>query len=446
MIGDVRRGWSSPSITTQELLMKRLVLFALAIVSAFALPSAVKAQEFVPLVQPETTSVTRVNLDKLDSATLTSQTEKIANAALDFFVPDAEQAEEMKQAVPVVKLVLGQYLETYVQPLKDAGVRNFYIIFDKSDDPAEISYPYLAFPTSDLTEDQLSEVRNVMKTINQQVNSVIKYRFVRNNFFFVMITPAENDDEDEIKAYVKKHFSKLNTVEKAEFTEGFENIDPDAVIATVSLPVYDEEEFTNAVAQVSSLLDATESPFGDEIIDTLENIGELCAKIQGHVRYATTSVNLDQLEIVQKTYLKSEESAAEWQKLTNDVVDKIFSTLSQAAEKALSDKEFNQIGVTVEEAQDLLSTVEELTRACSATTAEGSAVVWKMNEQFWSDKKPLIKDLTEKINALAAKYSANDEADADVEDADVEDADVEDLDVEFEGDEDLGASDDVIVE
>lgn len=446
MIGDVRRGWSSPSITTQELLMKRLVLFALAIVSAFALPSAVKAQEFVPLVQPETTSVTRVNLDKLDSATLTSQTEKIANAALDFFVPDAEQAEEMKQAVPVVKLVLGQYLETYVQPLKDAGVRNFYIIFDKSDDPAEISYPYLAFPTSDLTEDQLSEVRNVMKTINQQVNSVIKYRFVRNNFFFVMITPAENDDEDEIKAYVKKHFSKLNTVEKAEFTEGFENIDPDAVIATVSLPVYNEEEFTNAVAQVSSLLDATESPFGDEIIDALENIGELGAKIQGHVRYATTSVNLDQLEIVQKTYLKSEESAAEWQKLTNDVVDKIFSTLSQAAEKALSDKEFNQIGVTVEEAQDLLSTVEELTRACSATTAEGSAVVWKMNEQFWSDKKPLIKDLTEKINALAAKYSANDEADADVEDADVEDADVEDLDVEFEGDEDLGASDDVIVE
>ena len=446
MIGDVRRGWSSPSITIQELLMKRLVLFELAIVSAFALPSAVKAQEFVPLVQPETTSVTRVNLDKLDSATLTSQAEKIANAALDFFVPDAEQAEEMKQAVPVVKLVLGQYLETYVQPLKDAGVRNFYIIFDKSDDPAEISYPYLAFPTSDLTEDQLSEVRNVMKTINQQVNSVIKYRFVRNNFFFVMITPAENDDEDEIKAYVKKHFSKLNTVEKAEFTEGFENIDPDAVIATVSLPVYNEEEFTNAVAQVSSLLDATESPFGDEIIDVLENIGELGAKIQGHVRYATTSVNLDQLEIVQKTYLKSEESAAEWQKLTNDVVDKIFSTLSQAAEKALSDKEFNQIGVTVEEAQDLLSTVEELTRACSATTAEGSAVVWKMNEQFWSDKKPLIKDLTEKINALAAKYSANDEADADVEDADVEDADVEDLDVEFEGDEDLGASDDVIVE
>ncbi len=446
MIGDVRRGWSSPSITTQELLMKRLVLFALAIVSAFALPSALKAQEFVPLVQPETTSVTRVNLDKLDSATLTSQTEKIANAALDFFVPDAEQAEEMKQAVPVVKLVLGQYLETYVQPLKDAGVHNFYIIFDKSDDPAEISYPYLAFPTSDLTEDQLSEVRNVMKTINQQVNSVIKYRFVRNNFFFVMITPAENDDEDEIKAYVKKHFSKLNTVEKAEFTEGFENINPDAVIATVSLPVYNEEEFTNAVAQVSSLLDATESPFGDEIIDVLENIGELGAKIQGHVRYATTSVNLDQLEIVQKTYLKSEESAAEWQKLTNDVVDKIFSTLSQAAEKALSDKEFNQIGVTVEEAQDLLSTVEELTRACSATTAEGSAVVWKMNEQFWSDKKPLIKDLTEKINALVAKYSANDEADADVEDADVEDADVEDLDVEFEGDEDLDANDDVIVE
>lgn len=417
--------------------MKRLVLFALAIVSAFALPSAVKAQEFAPLVQPETTSVTRFNLDKLDSSTLTSQAEKIANAALDFFVPDAEQAEEMKQAVPVVKLVLGQYLETYIQPLKDAGVRNFYLIVDKSDAPAEISYPYLAFPTSDLTEDQLSEVRNVMKTINQQVNSVIKYRFVRNNFFFVLITPADDDNEDEIKAYVKKRFSKLNSVEKAEFTEGFEQVDPDAVIATVSVPAFSEEELTNAIAQVSSLLDATDTPFGDEITDALESVGELGAKIQGHVRYVTTSVNLDQLEIVQKTNLKSEESTAEWQKLSNDVIDQIFSTLSQVAEKALSDEDLNEFGVTVEEAQDILSTVEELTRACSATTAEGSAVVWKMNEQFWSDKKPLIEELTEKITALAAKYSV---------DVDVEDEDVEDSEVEFDDDEDLDADDDLIGE
>lgn len=417
--------------------MKRLVLFALAIVSAFALQSAIKAQEFAPLVQPETTSVTRVNLDQLDASTLTSQAEKIANVALDLFVPDADQAEEMKQAVPVVKLFLGQYLETYVQPLKDAGVRNFYLIIDNSDDPAEISYPYLAFPTSDLTEAQLSEVRDVMKTINQQVNSVIKYRFVRNNFFFVMITPANDDNEDEIKAYVKKHFSKLNSVEKVEFTEGFEQVDPDAVIATVNVPVFSEEELTDAIAQVSSLLDATETPFGAEITDALKSIGELGAKIQGNVRYVTTSVNLDQLEIIQKTNLKSEESAAEWQKLTNDVIDKIFSTLSEVAEKALSDEDLNELGVTVEEAQDLLSTAEELTRACSATTLEGSAAVWKMDEQFWSDKKPLIKELTEKITALAAKYSV---------DVDVEDEDVEDSEVEFDDDEDLDADDDLIGE
>ena len=151
----------------------------------------------------------------------------------------------------------------------------------------------------------------------------------------------------------------------------------------------------------------------------------------------TTSVNLDQLEIIQKTNLKSEESAAEWQKLTNDVIDKIFSTLSEVAEKALSDEDLNELGVTVEEAQDLLSTAEELTRACSATTLEGSAAVWKMDQQFWSDKKPLIKELTEKITALAAKYSV---------DVDVEDEDVENSEVEFDDDEDLDADDDLIGE
>ena len=236
---------------------------------------------------------------------------------------------------------------------------------------------------------------------------------------------------------MKKHFSKLNSVEKVEFTEGFEQVDPDAVIATVNVPVFSEEELTDAIAQVSSLLDATETPFGAEITDALKSIGELGAKIQGNVRYVTTSVNLDQLEIIQKTNLKSEESAAEWQKLTNDVIDKIFSTLSEVAEKALSDEDLNELGVTVEEAQDLLSTAEELTRACSATTLEGSAAVWKMDEQFWSDKKPLIKELTEKITALAAKYSV---------DVDVEDEDVEDSEVEFDDDEDLDADDDLIGE
>ncbi len=409
--------------------MKRLVLFALAIVSAFALQTVVRAQEFAPLIQPETVAVSRINLDKIDSSALSSQAEKIANAAIDFFVADADQAKETKQAVPLIKLMLAQYLDTYIQPLKDSGVVNIYVIVDKSENPDEVTYPYLAIPTTDLTADQLKDVREIMGKFNTQLNSVIKYRFVRNNFFYIMIVPAGQDNEDEVKAYVKEHFQKPNTVEKAEFVEGFEEVDPDAAIATVSIPVYSEEDITNVIAQTSGLLDASENPFGDVLKDCLQGIGETVAKFQGLARYAVTSFNLKDLEIVQKIHMNSDDSTSEWRDLSDNVLDQVFATFSQVAEKVVSDEDLNTSGVTLEEVQDLLSTFEDLTRACAATTVEDNAIVWKMNEQFWSDKKPLIQDLTNKISTLSAKYAVPDDADAD--DAD---ADEEDLEVDIESD------------
>ena len=425
--------------------MKRLVLFALAIVSAFTLQTAVKAQEFAPLIQPETVAVTRINLDKIDSSALSSQAEKIANAAIDFFVTDADQAEETKQAVPLIKLMLAQYLDTYIQPLKDSGVVNIYAIVDKPENPDEVTYPYLAIPTTDLTADQLKAVREIMGKFNTQLNSTIKYRFVRNNFFYIMIVPAGQDNEDEVKAYVKKHFQKPNTVEKAEFAEGFEEIAPDAAIATVSIPVYSEEEITNVIAQTSGLLDATENPFGDEFKECLQRIGETVAKFQGLVRYTVTSFNLDDLEIVQKNHMNSDDSTSEWRDLCDNVLDQVFATLSQVAKKAVSDEDLNPRGVTLEEVQDILATSEDLTRACTATTVEDNVIVWKMDEQFWSDKKPLIQDLTNKISTLSAKYAVPNDADAvdaDAVDADAVDADAvdanadeEDLDVDIESDE-----------
>ena len=97
--------------------MKRLVLLALAAVSAFALLSPAKAQEFAPLVQKDTVSLVRVNLDKLDADNLSSQAEKLANSVIDFFVDDAKQAEVTKQVVPLAKALIAGYFGSIVQPL-----------------------------------------------------------------------------------------------------------------------------------------------------------------------------------------------------------------------------------------------------------------------------------------------------------------------------------------
>ena len=182
--------------------MKRFVLLALAAVSAFATLAPAKAQEYAPLIQKETVSVGRINLDKLDADNLSAQAQKVASAAIDYFVEDKEKANEFKESLSLAKVMITGYFATAVQPLKDAGVKNVYVVVEQSDDPDETLYPYLAIPTESLTKDQLDGARNAMKNLNQQLGSVLKYRFVRNGFFYTLIVPDDADD-DEVKAYVK---------------------------------------------------------------------------------------------------------------------------------------------------------------------------------------------------------------------------------------------------
>lgn len=397
--------------------MKRLVLLALAVVSTFALLAPAKAQEFAPLVQKDTVSLIRVNLDKLDADNLSAQAEKLANSAIDYFVDDSEQAGELKQVVPLGKVFIAQYFGSFVQPLKDAGVSNVYFVIEQSDDSEETLYPYVGIPTESLSKDQLQQARDAMKAINQQVDSALKYRFVRNGVFYTLIVPSDADD-DEIKAYVKERFTKISPVEKPEFIEGFKLADPDAIVSGVSVAAKNEGLASSQLETVFAQLDEVdelEGEIADKIKGYLKDLSDLNLKCADLVKFNVWDVNADDLKIVSRTVVNSEDAAKEYVKLIHDDLGgSINEIIDFAFEKALEKADDQDL--SKEEADGIASALKDVIGLFLKYDVDGATVSWKMDGAFWSDNKPVLENFASKVSTLAEKFKSDDDEDDNADD------------------------------
>lgn len=414
--------------------MKRLVLLALSVVSTLALLVPVKAQDYAPLVQRETVTLARLDLTKLSSEKLSSQAEKLGNAAIDYFVNDPQQAKDAKQIVPVVKIFIPQYFETFIQPLKDAGVDVVYFVFEKSDDD-ETMYPYAAILTESLSKDQVEKARDAMKRINQQTNSSLKWRFVRNGVFYSLLAPS-TEDADDVKEYVKKRFTKISPVEKPEFKEAFDLADPEAALVVASLPrknAVTSEEIDAAF----SMLDLPDEEAAEKTKDFINKLAEVSAKCIKIVKYSVTSVNADSLEIVSKVVAGSEEDAKQYADLlNNDVVNIVSDLVGSASEHAVANGE--ESNITKEERDAAVAAIKDALKVVLKLDVDGNVAVWKLNEKFWSDNKQTFDNLVDKIGAIAQKAQDEEQVD-EVEELDGED---EELDLDEEEDDDSEETED----
>ena len=395
--------------------MKRFVLLALAAVSAFATLAPAKAQEYAPLIQKETVSVGRINLDKLDADNLSAQAQKVASAAVDYFVEDKEKAKEFKESLSLVKVMISGYFTTTVQPLKDAGVKNVYVVVEQSDDPDETLYPYLAIPTESLTKDQLDGARNAMKNLNQQLGSVLKYRFVRNGFFYTLIVPDDADD-DEVKAYVKKRFTKLNTVEKSQFADGFKLAGDSGVVTFVSLSAKNEGLAASQIEKVSEQLDELGDQegmeeVGDKLKDFIQFASDLNLKCADLVKFNVQVVDLDNLETVSRTVANSDGDAKKYADLMKtDLGDKINELIDFGYSKAT--EQMKDSPVSKDDLDAAVAAVKDVVALFLNYDVEGSEVVWKMNEKFWTKNETTIKNLVEKGKVIFDAFQADIDVDA----------------------------------
>ena len=410
--------------------MKRLALLALAVVAVVASFRAVYAQEFAPLVQSETVSIVRVNLDAVDSTLLGNQVQKLANAAVDYFNPDKEKAQELKQATPLAKMFAIQYFASFVQPFKDAGAKCFYVVIEQPESSDETLYPYVAFPIEKLSKDQLDALRSAAAKLNSQLDSAFNYRFVRNGFFFMPVIP-DSVDEAEAKAYVKERFQKMKTVERPEYADGFKLVDSENVfLSGVSLSAKNEKLAKSQVEQILSALDGLEeSDLADAVGEFVKYASETNLKCADLVKFSAWKVDLKELALATNIQAVSEDAAKEYAKImSGEFNDKLVAFLRDVYEKAAADSDFPKDAI-----QPTFDAALELVPLFTTYDVNGDALRWSLDAKFFETNKPLFDKFVQTALQTYEQLdvdSDDDELDED-EDEDVEEeADASDEDAE----------------
>ncbi len=396
--------------------MKRFVSLALAVLTTFGLVAAANAQTPVaPLVSQDATTIARVDLSQLDGPKLSQTAQKLAVAAIDYFVPDAERAKELKNAAPLVGMFAAQYAELYVAPLQDAGVAELYVIVDKAVDAENPAYPYVAIPLDGLSQEQTDKIRDALKTLNGQLGGALKYRFARFGFMIVPIIPATVDAADA-KAYVKARFSKIAKVDDAVFAEGFAKLGTGAVVSAVGIATEADPAAQAQIDQTLEQLADVGAPEG--IADFVQKSLAWNKDFVELTRYGAWKLDLNALEVVGFVETKSPEDAQKYLALVDEVKKETTAFVEKTIDDQLATVE-DENKPTQEDVDLLKSDVIAVVDAfLGAFKADGSTLTWKIDEQFFADAKPVFDKLFEDATAIQKKLTPPE--DAETEDAPVE--------------------------
>ena len=395
--------------------MKRFAALALAVLTTFGFVAAANAQTAVaPLVTKDATTIVRVDLSQINGPQLSETTQKLVGAAVDYFVADAEKAQELKEASPLLGMFAAQYAEMYLSPLQDAGVAEVYVIVDKAADAEKPAYPYAAIPIAGLSQEETNEIRDALKTLNNQLNGALKYRFARFGFMIVPFIP-ETVDADEAKNYVKERFGKIAKADDAVFAEGFAKLGTGAAVSVVGLAT---DVDPAAQAQIDETLDSlatlgADAPEG--LADFVQKSLDWNKKFAELHRYGAFKIDLNALEVVSVVETKSPEAAKEYLALVDEVKKDTTAFVEKALDAQLAANEENKL--TQDEAALLKDDVKALVDAfLGAMKADGATLTWKLDGQFFADSKPVFDKLAADALELQKRLTPPEDEEAETED------------------------------
>lgn len=406
--------------------MKRFAALALAVLTTFGFVAAANAQTAVaPLVTKDATTIVRVDLSQIDGPQLSQTAQKLALAAIDYFVADADQAKEMKNAAPLIGMFAAQYAELYVAPLKDAGVSEFYVIVDKAVDAENPAYPYVAISISDLSKEQTDAIRAALSELNGQLNGALKYRFARHGFMIVPMIP-ETVDADEAKAYVKARFTKIAKVDDAVFAEGFAKLGTGAVVSAVGIAT---DADPAAQAQIDETLEQLGSAAPEGLDDFVKKSLAWNKDFVELTRYGAWKLDLNALEVLGLVETKSPEAAQKYLALVENVKKETTAFVEKTIDAQIATIEDAESKPSQEDVDllkgDLIAVVDAF---LGAFKADGATLTWNIDEQFFADAKPVFDKLFEDATAIQKKLTPPE--DAETEDAPVEEESFDDA-IEF---------------
>lgn len=397
--------------------MKHIALLTLAVLTSFVFAGSTIAQDYLPLIQKDTISLTQVNLENITSEDFSESIQKVGSAAIDYFLGDNEDVADMKKSLPLISMLAEQVFIANVQPLKDAGVKSIYFVVDQPETADVTLYPYLALPTKDLDETQKKQVREAFSLLNKQIPEgaqfTLKYRLDRHGFYFVMLVPTDLS-ADEVKAYTKEHFAKLTPVQKPEFTEAFKAIDPSALVSSVTLNVQNDDIAANQLAAIFSEIEAAPNAdeFAQALKDSIVKYNELGKKLASHVKYSSSYVSLKNLEIVSNIKANSANDAKEYIAGVNEeLIPEVNQTLDKIWEQILTKAEEGGNEISKETLEEAKEQLKKLINIFVQFDVNDSDITWKMNEKFWSDNKETIHGFIDFVKANASNVMPSDTLD-----------------------------------
>lgn len=388
--------------------MKRFAALALAVLTTFGFVAAANAQTAVaPLVTKDATTIVRVDLSQISGPQLSETTQKLVGAAVDYFVADAEKAQELKEASPLLAMFAAQYAEMYLSPLQDAGVAEVYVIVDKAADAEKPAYPYAAIPIAGLSKEKTDEIRDALKTLNNQLNGALKYRFARFGFMIVPFIP-ETVDADEAKAYVKERFGKIAKVDDAVFAEGFAKLGTGALVSAVGIAT---EADPAAQAQIDDALATLGADAPEGLADFVQKTFALNQKFVDLTCYGAWKLDLNALEIVGIVETKSAQAAQDYLALVDEVKKETTAFVEKTLDAKLAELEGEENVPSKEEVDPLKNGLKDVVDAfLGALKADGATLTWKLDEQFFVDAKPVFDKLVEGVADLQVKVAPAEEA------------------------------------
>lgn len=410
--------------------MKRLASLALAVLTTFVFVAAANAQTPVaPIVSKDATTIVRVDLSQLDGSQLSQTAQKVSLAAIDYFVPDAERAKELKNAAPLVGMFAAQYAELYVAPLKDAGVSEFYVVVDKARDAENPAYPYVAIPIDGFSKEETDAVRNALKELNGQLGGLLKYRFARFGFMIAPIIP-DSVSEADAKAYVKARFTKIDQADDAVFAEGFAKLGTGAVVSSVGIAT---ETDPAAQAQIDETLEKLGAEAPEGLADFVQKSLTYNEKFAALIRYGAWKLDLNALEIVGLVETKSAQAAQDYLALVAEVKKEATAFVEKTIDDQIATIEDAEKKPSQEKLDLLKSDLGAVVDAfLDAIKADGATLTWRLDERFFVDAKPVFDQLVADGIAIQAEIAPAEEAE-ETEDAPVEDESLDgDLDLDLE--------------
>lgn len=327
---------------------------------------------YSPLIEKDTKLIARIDIKQIDFAKATKKITEVVNPFVDSLVEKKEDRDRAKMSIPLfIGMITGQYAGV-VDALKNAGVQELYVVTGLEE--KGMSNTYVAVPAGSKSKEELAKVREAF-ALFKDLNINLRFPFVRHGFVMVPYIEPDQDDDAVIKAYIKKRFTKLDTVSDPGFAKNLEGTQSKTLSIASVLDDKTRKEILTGLAELEQ--NPLLAQGGDVAKKSIELGQKFLEETVKNIEGVTYSFDLSELAYSIGLRLKSADHV--------EKLKKEFTTLADNAVKSTKDKEL------VEGTKKMMESL--------VPSAEGDSLQWKIDPSWVAANRDFLVKAIKKSQA-----------------------------------------------